>query len=137
MITEADLNNFYCTENYFSHWAKKLCYTDGVKYLADNAGAYWLIDAIASYQSDPKITKNGMLRNMQFWKLEVVDAEKERASGMKKAILTCIEDSGRKPVITQEIEFTDFPLSEVEIWVERGSVDGVNETFVAMLKSEH
>jgi hypothetical protein len=128
MITESDLDGFYCTDNYFSHWAKKLCYTDGVKYLADKAGAYWLIDAIASYQNDAKITKNSMLRNMQFWKLEVVDG---------KGVLTCVEDSGRKPVIRQEIEFTDFPLSEVEIWVERGSVDGVTETLVAMLKSEH
>ncbi len=69
---------------------------------------------------------------MQFWKLIAKDG---------KATLTCIEDSGRKPIITQEIESTDFPLDEVEVWVERGGFpadnsDGFVEAMVAMLPSE-
>jgi len=40
------------------------------------------------------------------------------------------------PAITQDIAFTDFPLDEVELWVEMGSIDGVNPAYVAMLPSE-
>jgi hypothetical protein len=107
-----------------------MVFTDGVKYLADTAEAYWLIDAIASYQSDARLTKHPMLKYMQFWKLEVKDG---------KGILTCVADTGRKPAITQEIEFTDFPLPGVEVWVEYGGYEtdrGMVAGMVAMLRSE-
>lgn len=127
MSLATELSNFWCTQNYYQHWTGQLYYTDGVKYLADKSDSHWLIDAIASYQNDVKIKKNRMLQNIQFWKLEVKE---------NKGILTCVEDKGRKPVITQEIDFTDFPMGEIEIWVEYGSLDGVTGTFIAMLKSE-
>lgn len=130
MLTQDDLSQFTCTDNYYPHWTRKLVFTDGVKYLADKAGAYWLIDAIASYQADKRVKQNKMLQGIQFWKLEVKDG---------KGVLTCVEDTGRKPVIRQEIEFTDFPLDEVEIWVEYGGFEtenGIQTAFVAMLPSE-
>lgn len=130
MLTQSDLDGFTGTSEYFPHWTRKLVFTEGVKYLADKAGAYWLIDAIASYQADPRIAKNQMLRRMQFWKLEVQG---------DKAVLTVVEDSGRKPVISQNIDYTDFPLKSVEIWVEYGGYEtehGVQAGFVAMLPSE-
>lgn len=35
---------------------RKALYTDGVKYLAEKAGAYWLVDDIcAAYQLDEKV----------------------------------------------------------------------------------
>jgi hypothetical protein len=129
-LTKTDLSQFTGTETYYPHWTGRLLYTDGIKYLADQGGAHWLIDAIASYQGDRRITGNPMLRNMQFWKLTVVDA---------RGTLTCVEDSGRVPLISQEIEFTDFPLDVVEVWVERGSVPtrgGWLEALVALLPSE-
>ena len=49
-ITKADLNQFTGTECYYPHWTKKLVYTDGVKFVADVAEAFWLIDLVASYQ---------------------------------------------------------------------------------------
>jgi hypothetical protein len=104
-----------------------LVYTEGAKFLADRASAYWLLDAIASYQRDRRITGHRLLRDLQFWTLTVTDGS---------AVLTCIADAGLPPAITQEIPFTDFPLSEARIWVERGSVDGVTECLVAMLPSE-
>ncbi len=125
MLTANDLSHFTGTESYYRHWTRRLVYTDGVNHLTEN-GAAWLVDAVASYQGDKRL-QTPMLRDMQFWKLEVKDG---------KGTLTCRADSGRKPAITQEIEFTDFPLDEVEIWVERGSVDGVNECMIAMLPSE-
>jgi hypothetical protein len=89
--------------------------TDGVAYLLKEAKAYWLIDAIASYQMYPKV------RNLaiQFWTLNVKD---------NKATLTCVADKGKPEVIKQEIEYTDFPLDKQEIWVQNG---------VAMLPSEY
>jgi hypothetical protein len=129
-LTPDDLRRFTGTDNYYQHWTRRLVYTDGVKYLADNGEAHWLIDAIASYQGDRRITGNATLRDMQFWKLTVADG---------RGTLTCAEDSGREPVIVQEIEYTDFPLDEVEIWVERGGIptnQGWLLAFVAYLPSE-
>jgi hypothetical protein len=129
-LTQDDLNQFNGSENYFRHWTDRLILTEGVQFLADKGDAHWLIDAIASYQGDPRITGNPMLRDVQFWKLTVADG---------KGTLTCVEDTGRPPVIAQEIEYTDFPLDEVEVWVERGSAltdQGWLIALVVMLSSE-
>ncbi|MCK9598089.1 MAG: hypothetical protein M0R06_03545 [Sphaerochaeta sp.] len=47
---EAGLAQFYGSEQWYKASFGGVVYTDGVKYLADHAGAYWLIDAVASYQ---------------------------------------------------------------------------------------
>ena len=49
----------------------RLVLTDGVQYLAEKAGAYWLMDIIASYQQ--KCMKDEMLRDFQIWTLKVTD----------------------------------------------------------------
>lgn len=54
-LSEADLSHFHCTENYWRHWSKRLAYTDGVKFVAERGGAYWLIDAVASHQTAPLV----------------------------------------------------------------------------------
>jgi hypothetical protein len=112
------------TEDYHKHWLG-FFYTDGVKFLSDNAEAHWLLDIIGSYQ--PKCRKDNMLRDMQFWTLKV--------NADKTATLTCERDSG-DVAFRKEIPFTYFPLAEVKIWVELGSVDGENACYVAMLPSE-
>jgi len=121
---KSGLPQFYGTENYYGHWLG-LVYTDGVQYLAETAGAYWLIDAIASWQREllcgklaPEI-KDG-LKNYQFWTLKVNEAT-------QSAELTCEYDTGVE-VCKQKIPFTDFPLPEIKIWVEGG---------VILLPSEH
>lgn len=119
-ITEANLRQFFGTEQYFRHWTGALIYTDGIKFLADN-GASWLVDAIASYQFDPKL-KVGDLRDFQLWELK-------RTTG-NAAVLTCKADSNKNPAVMQEIEFTDFPLKEIKLYVERG------ERMTLMLPSE-
>jgi hypothetical protein len=95
-----------------------LLYTEGVQHLAEEAGAYWLIDAIASYQGE-RVLRAPRLREFQLWELEVKD---------QKGVLTCREDSDLEPVIRQEIEYTDFPLPEIKLYVEGG---------VLLLPSEH
>ncbi|MCH7559291.1 MAG: hypothetical protein IIB56_17810 [Planctomycetes bacterium] len=56
MLTETDLDQFTGTSQYYTYMAG-LKLTDGVKYMADEAGAYWLLDIIASYQTDAKIRR--------------------------------------------------------------------------------
>ena len=88
-------------------------YTDGVKYLADRAGAYWLLDAIASWQEHPLVKEDQMLRSIQFWKLIVNDDQ--------SASLLCERDEGDF-VVGQSISFTDFPLKQITLYVQQGTI---------------
>ncbi|MBD2039219.1 DUF6876 family protein [Microcoleus sp. FACHB-672] len=116
---EAALPQFNGTNTYFKH-ILGLSYTDGLKFLAENAECYWLIDAIASHQI--KALKNPRLKDFQLWILAVGDShEFIKPSPGNNAILTCWEDTpvlGVKPPITQQIEFTDFPLPVIKFYLE-------------------
>jgi len=92
-------------------------YTDGIQYLADFGAAYWLLDAIASYQ--PQILKDPLLQQFQHWKLTV--------NADHTAQLVCERDTD-DVVVTQDIPFTDFPLDELRLYLVTG---------VLMLPSEY
>ena len=109
-LTEADLSQFTGTSQWYTH-PLGLMYTDGVQYLADQAGAYWLLDAIASWQFDPRVPDDRMLQQIQFWKLTV--------NSDRSAVLICERDSD-DVAVTQEIPFTDFPLQAVTIYCQDG-----------------
>ena len=96
-LTPAELVQFTGTTTYYRHWSG-LVYTDGVQYLAERAGAYWLIDAIGSYQRYREVS--GL--DMQFWELEV--------SEDRSAELRMGEDLPEPLVLRQRIPYTDFPL---------------------------
>lgn len=103
-LSMADLRQFTGTENWYRHGlAPNVLYTDGAKYLAEKAGAYWLLDEIALAQSLPAIKAE----QFQHWRLTV------RAD--HTATLTCDDGNGEIRLI-KEIEFTDFPLPEVAIY---------------------
>jgi hypothetical protein len=108
-LCNSDLSQFTGSDNFYKHWMGKLVYTDGVRYLAEKGGAYWLLDAIASYQSDNRIISHSELRDFQLWELAVGDD--------KAATLTLRADSDKPASITQEIQFTDFPLEYVKLYV--------------------
>ena len=91
--------------------------------MADLCGAYWLVDAIASWQ--PRCRKDLMLREIQFWTLRKKDGG--------KWTLQAERDEGDAP-LTQEIEFSDFPLSEIKLWVGAGGPGGA---MVLMLSGEY
>jgi hypothetical protein len=103
-MNKSDLAQFTGTEHYYRHLSG-LQYTDGVKFLAESAGAYWLIDAIASYQH--KVVSNPRLREFQLWKLTVSD---------NVGTLTCRADSNLPAVISQMIEYTNFPF-DIDLYV--------------------
>ena|ERR1035437_7198095 len=138
-LNQTDLAQFYGTENFTSlkgmaPLPMPFYATDGVRHVMEHGGghgAFWLITAILSYQLDIFRKKDLRLRDMQFWKLTV------RQSGERReATLTCVADSGEKPAVTQNIEYTDFDLPEIDIWVEAGSIDGEHEAMIVMLPSE-
>lgn len=103
-LTKADLTNFTGTENWYRYsMNKNYLYTDGVKYMAEQGGAYWLIDDILLHQHIPAIAKE----HFQFWTLKVDDD--------RKAVLRC-DDGNGNIIWKQEIPFTDFPLPEIRLY---------------------
>ena len=112
-----NLSDFTGTENYYSNKHYPFVYTDGIKYLAENGKAYWLLDAIASWQGEPIIKDDQDLSQIQFWRLKVnLD---------NSAVLTCERDSD-DIVCEQKIPLTDFPLSEVTLYLcDMGTRQGV------------
>jgi hypothetical protein len=100
------LENFTGSQNlYFRETSTgRIEYTDGIYFLQQN-GCLWMIDAIASYQTQ----EFKAVDDRQFWKL--------RVNAARSAKLICDDGNGNVRV-TQEIEFTDFPLSELNIYVE-------------------
>ena len=113
-LRESDLTQFCGSSEFFQHWSKRLVYTEGIQHMAEQGGAYWLIDAVASYQSDKRITSRPDLADFQLWELAVAED--------RTATLTIRGDSGQPAVITQEIPFSDFPLKQIKFYVCNGTL---------------
>jgi hypothetical protein len=105
MGLDEDLLQFTGSVEFYRHWAGFLTYTEGVKYLADRAKAYWLIDDIASYQTEAKVRQIPF----QVWNLDVQQD--------KQALLTMQEEEGQPPLVTQDIPFTDFPIQSIQLFL--------------------
>jgi hypothetical protein len=98
---ETELANFTGTENHYQH-CFGFHYTDGIKYLAERAGAYWLLDLIGSYQYKCKNV------GFQIWRLDV--------DNDKRGVVTMREDDGLPDLVTQRIPYTDFPIGKLELY---------------------
>jgi len=104
-LTLADLRQFTGSEQWYRHGiVRDVLFTDGAKYLADHAGAYWLLDEIALAQ---RYQKAVAAEGFQFWKLTVKDD--------RTATLRC-EDGNGNAVYSKPIEFTDCPLPEIALY---------------------
>lgn len=114
--SELNLGQFTGTEQYYKHFTG-LKYTDGIKYFADKTNAYWFIDIIASYQVMLTVDADFPF---QIWTLRVFKD--------KTAVVIMKEDTNEEPHVSQEIEYTDFPLDEIEVYCING---------VILLKSEY
>jgi hypothetical protein len=97
-LTQSDLSEFTGTLQYYRNALTGITYTDGVHFLAAKAECYWLIDTIGSYYRT-LIKPNEELDIFCLWELTIDGT---------KAMLICKADSDTEPVITQEIEYTDF-----------------------------
>ena len=106
-LNEADLARFNGSETWYRHGiVRRMLFTDGVKYVADAGGAYWLVDEIALAQIHEKAVAD---EPFQHWKLEV-DLDKRTGE------LTC-DDGDGKIVFSKTLTFTDFPLKEIAFYV--------------------
>jgi hypothetical protein len=95
----SNLEEFSGTETYYK-WSSKIHFTDGIKYLADQCECYWLIDIVGSYA----FTFAG--QDFLTFNLKVED---------ESGVVT-VTDGNDNILATQEIEYTDFPLDEINIW---------------------
>lgn len=142
-LTENALAHFTGTETWWKHGlVPGITFTDGVKYVADHGGAYWLIDEIATNQLNKKIRAEGF----QTWTLKrEVGKRCNRCNRLMKgttaydgacscgglieairfpefpkdyldsAELTMDDGDGNIKFV-KRIEYTDFPLREIKIW---------------------
>jgi hypothetical protein len=99
MLTQSELSQFTGTENHYKH-PLGILYTDGVKYLAKEAGCYWLLDIIASYY--PQIRNNVRLSEFCLWQAEVKD---------DGAVISAKEDTGDPSFLEQHIDYAELPFN--------------------------
>ncbi len=126
---ELELRHFTGDFVRYRHPFNQVVYTPGVRHLAEQAEAFWLIDAIASWIGSTHFkeatSKSERIGELHFWHLEVNQED-------HSATLYAEEDQGIEPFIVQEIPFTDFPLEKVSIWA---GFDG--QFWTLYLPSEH
>lgn len=107
---ENNLRQFSGSEEFYRH-PFGIIYTEGVKYLADEAKAHWLLDAIASWQPEIRNLGNRDVLDFQVWVLKRTGTA---------AVLTMHADLPGPALVSQDIEYTDFPLDEIKLYLERG-----------------
>ena len=118
----SQLAHFTGSETFTRHsLSRSLLMTEGVVFLASAAGAYWLTDAIASYQHTDRV----LSEHFQVWHL-TVDAK------TRSATLTMKDGNSDAAMITQAVEYTDFPLDDITLWLVRD-----DQHWVLMLPSEY
>lgn len=122
-LDTATLAQFTGSENFirYSQLFRRSLITDGVHYVAETVGAYWLLDVISSHQA-----RAGQ-HPFQVWKL----IPNKTNSG---ALVVC-EDGNNNKVLQQRIPFTDFPFIDGEEFVLWAADNGQGITI--MLPSEY
>jgi hypothetical protein len=104
-LTAEALRQFSGSETWYRHSLnRKVLYTEGAQYLAEQGGAYWLLDSIAIAQAHVKAVA---AEEFQVWTLKV--------NPDSSALLTCDDGNGHV-VYDQSVPFTDFPLPEVKLY---------------------
>ena len=136
---EHELACFSGTEQWYRHggfWRHEILLTDGVMHLAENGGrnggtAFWLMDAIASYQGEKVLARHPF----QVWKLIVTESDDRP----RCARLICTNGNNEKPIVEQEIEYTDFLLDTVQLYASVEPVDktGKKKRVIILLPSEY
>jgi len=102
---KSELGNFHGTENYYYlPLFERFKYTDGVKYLAEQAGAYWLLEYIFSAQADRALRGE----NFQVWKVSVLE---------DNSAIIKVEDGNDNLLAEFNISLTDFPLKRIDLWL--------------------
>jgi hypothetical protein len=105
------LSQFTGSGHWYRHGlVRNITFTDGAKYVADSAGAYWLLDEIALAQ---RFVKEVTAEEFQVWKLAV--------NPDSTATLSC-EDGNDNTVYSKPIPFTDFPAEGITLWFANNTI---------------
>ena len=112
----AQLTHFTGTEHYYRISRRQLL-TDGTKYLAEMAGAFWMMDAIASHLNE--------IGTEDWFVVVKVKVQDSNATML-------YEDGNGNEHARQDIPYRDFPMNEISIYA---CWDG--EHWVLMLPSEY
>ena len=130
-LTQSDLDQFIGTETYHRAFPRFFL-TDGAKFLAEKAGAWWFVaDLIWSHQKNVgrNAIRQGTSNEFQVWTLK-----KNKTTAGAKA--ECDDGNGKRLAV-QRIEWTDFPLDEVKLYVQRSWSESQGYFLVVMLPSEY
>jgi len=95
-----EFDGYTGTEEYIKH-PFGICYTNGVYVVAEKYKAYWLVDAVASYQGKMK------KEPFQIWTLN---------ADHNKGLLEMKTDSDQPVMVSQKIPYTDFPSGELKLY---------------------
>ena len=107
---QTELKNFTGSEQvFYNPLFRKFRYTEGVKYLAQEANCYWLLDYIFSNQHSKTLQQTPF----QVWSLKVAKDN--------TATIT-VEDGNKNQVKSFKLEFTDFPLEQIDLWFIEGTL---------------
>jgi hypothetical protein len=102
------------SENLYRYSFTHFVYTDGVKKMAQDCHAYWLIDLIISHQVYDAVKKE----SFQVWDLKRIQGD----------VFTIIAtDGNHNKVTSQKIPFRDFPYDLATIWLVDGCLMLPNE----------
>lgn len=94
-----ELPNFYGTEQYYVIH-NKFVITDGAKFIADECGAYWLMDMIWSWMANHKdnFSVATLLKRESDWHFK-------------------LDDGNGNIWAEQVIPYSDFPLDGIKLYV--------------------
>lgn len=118
------LTQFRGTEHYykFSGLFRNVVLTDGAMFLAKSAGAYWLMDVVASHLP-------AAIRARETFAIATL---KRNKTGSGAVFVLQDDIPANRKYATQRIPYTDFPLETTMLYV---SFDGAR--WVVMLPSEY
>ena len=135
-LTQADLAHFTGSMGFISHGSfRRPVYTEGVQYIAERAGAYWLLDLISSHIAFGKLRRK--LAEGDMVELRLVGNKTGNGCKVQAVFADPMTGENMEPVCVQSIPFSDFPFDGFEnrtlrLWLAYG-----NERFTLYLPSEH
>lgn len=105
------LAQFTGSVSYYRHpLVEGIMFTEGVKYVADTGGAYWLLDEIALANHSERAVR---AEEFQVWDLIVAEDCSAR--------LIC-GDGEEAEIYAKRIEWTDFPIPGIQFYLCYGCI---------------
>lgn len=98
-------SQFTGTEHHYRHWLG-FTYTDGVKYVAEQAQAYWLLDLIFSWQPELQQRHGAEKVSFQVWELTKRQTD---------WLANCTDGNGGY-LCSQILEHCSYPDDSVTMW---------------------